>query len=189
MLNTQKTRQAVCVWDPAIDTEATDIVAYVQKRDITKVVYRLGTKPELYSLRPLTHDVCAYVCSAPEGPERQARAFFACVVKVDNLLIFNEEGVKVGDHAVWAPDSVKEKPERLANTFDLFTKEEKAIFSPATVYEIGEVAWRFSFFPRGIAPLFALPPTSVQIWTAAFSLPAAPVESIQETGTSEPTQP
>lgn len=189
MLHTQKNKQAICIWDPAIDPKATNLANYVQRRDLTKVVYRAGTKPEVYHLRPLNHEVCAWVCAAPDGPERQNRAFFACVVQVDGLKIVSEDGVLIKEHESWAPDATRDKPERLLNMFDLFSKEERKIFSPATVYEIGEVAWRYSFFPKEIAPLFALPLTSEQIWLAAASSRPAELEpNTDQPGTSETPQ-
>ncbi|MBK8173190.1 MAG: hypothetical protein IPK60_23045 [Sandaracinaceae bacterium] len=188
MLNTQKNKQAICSFDPAIDPELTDVGAYAVERDLSKVVYRAGAKPEVYSLRPLRHDVCAWVCSADSDVVRWDRAFFACVVQIDSLKMFDVNGV-VTEVPQWIPDSVSNRPDKIAGMFDLFKSDEKALFPPATIYEIGEVAYRNAFFPRGIAPTFVLPRTSVQILEAGFYHRAAQAKSTPTDGTSEPEQP
>lgn len=181
-LHEQKTRQLVCIWDPAIDTEASDLSEYIRTRDAKHLQYVAGTKPEIYHCRAITHDMFSWV-NAPEKPEDKfARAFYASVVKVSNFV-----DAQHNQRDEWAPAAVQNAGAKLDRTVDLFSKDEKAKFDPGTYCEIGEVMYRLAFFPKRIAVSFQLSPMSLQIWQMAAVQRAEQAASTPATGTNEPT--
>ena len=164
MFHTSSDKQAVCIWDPAIDHANTKIAEYANRRDMSKIAFLPGSKPEIYHLRPITHTIGSWIDSAPNEQEKFVRSFFACVIRVTNFV--GHDGMV---HDIWQPDRMRLDGQRSVETVsDLYTPAEKDLFPRATLYEIGSVAWGFSFFPKRIEPFFPLPPTSKEIWTAEF---------------------
>lgn len=173
-------REVVAIWDPAIDFEQTDMGEYIKTRDVSKLKFIAGAKPEVYVVRPITNDIGAFIDAAPNENEKYTRAFHACVVQVKNFT--DEQGRQFES---WQPDKVKNAGKSIETIADLFTKEERALFPRATAYEIGAVAWAHSFFPKKIAPTFQLLPTSLEILKAIPPSPAAQATNTAETGPSE----
>lgn len=186
MFNSSSLRQAVCVWDPAIDVEASQLAEYIRSRDLKHLAFKGGAKAEIYHLRPITNEIGIWIDSATSDQERYARAFYACVVKVDNLVTQDSAAGVVHDE--WRPTRATDSDHKISKASDLFTAQDKEIFPRATIYEIGSVAWGFSFFPQRTGASFALLPTSHATWIAALSRSAAPAESTVADGNvaSEP---
>lgn len=175
--------EVVALFDPAIDIDSSDIGEYASKRDASKLVFKSGSKPEIYLVRPVTNDVGAWIDSAPNENEKYMRAFYACVVRVKNLV--DKAGRRFDE---WQPDRTRIAGSAIDNIPDLFTKAEKEQFQRATLYEIGAVAWALSFFPKSIEPTFPVLPTSLQILTAverAYRSTVAQAENMAATGPSE----
>lgn len=183
LLNELKIRQLVCIWDPAIDAEASDLVEYLKTRDTKHLVYLAGAKPEVYHLRPITSEMFTWV-NAPEKPEEKfARAFYASVVKITGY--YNEENDNQQQDE-WSPSAVQNAGGALERVIDLFTgKGEKNKFAPGTLCEIGEPAYRQAFFPKRIAVSYQLSPMSLQIWQTLAVQRAEQALSLEKAGKSE----
>lgn len=175
-----KPREAVCLWDPAIANSIEEILEYSRTRAFDKLKWRDGTKPEVYSLRPMNSSIEIFVNSAANDVEKFARAFFACVVDVSNFV--DSEGIA---REKWRPESVMLHIERVGKMTDLFSAAEKELFPFGTILEIGQCAWAFSFFPKQIGLSLPLLPTSLQIWTAVSARSAEPAESTAEISASD----
>lgn len=165
MLNEQKPKQTVCVWDPAIDEDAMGgaaaMSAWAQSRDFSKLVFRHGEKPVVFYLRTLPATLAhAYLGSAVGDGEKLMRAFRACVVRVDNVKTDNLSA------DVWEPARVDDERPRLSRIAEILTDAEVNEFDLTTIYEIGGVAHGLCFFPRTIEPRFVLPDLSAQTWDA-----------------------
>lgn len=175
-----KPREAVCLWDPAIANAFEEVVEYARTRDLTKLKWRDGTKPEVYSLRPMNNAISVFVNSAASDVEKYSRAFFACVVEVSNFV--DADGVA---RERWRPESVMLHLERIGKVNDLFAAAEKELFPFGTIMEIGQCAWAFSFFPKQIGLSLPLLPTSLQIWTAVSARSAEQAENTAGTSASD----
>lgn len=175
-------REVICVWDPAIDFEQTDLSEYIRTRDVTKLKLVPGAKAEVYVVRPVSNEIGSWIDAAPTELEKYARAFHACVVRVKNFV--DESG---NQYDAWQPDRVKNSGKAIDSVTDLYTKAERALFPRATTYEIGAVAWAISFFPKKIAPTFPLLHTSLEILRAIPPRLAEQVSNTAETGQTEST--
>lgn len=181
-LSEQQTTKVVCIWDPAIDAETSDYAEYIRTRELKHLQFRAGTAPEIYHLRPITPAMFAWV-NAPELEyDKHARAFYAAVFEVSGFV--NAEMLQQDK---WAPALVQNAGTKLDTHVDLFKKDERELFSPATVNEIGEVAYRRAFFPKRMPVSYRLSPLSLQTWQMVASLPSAePAANSQTAGPSEP---
>ena len=188
MIDDSKLKPFVCSWDPALDRDAFDHAKHFGDglregdRDYAALRFLPGLQPAVYWLRELdTRIVNRVVLTAPTTEERRERAFRASVVRVENIEIDGQVVRRFETRRVTDGDRNGLK---LSEAFELFSEDEGNLFDPATQQEIGEVARRRAFLPRGIAPRYSLPRTSLETLAVTASLRAERAESTPAAGTS-----
>lgn len=126
----------ILISDPAIDTEATDYVAFLRERDVASLAFRDGEEPTVYHCRPLTLQERRDVRNKASDADRHEAAFVRGLVRVERLHMAN------GSRGEWRRESDKSGKEKLVSDRDLET-----LFSELVVQEVGSVIWHRSSLP------------------------------------------
>ncbi len=171
MLTSQPLR-TVRTYDPAIDTVAVTwdvLIKFAHERDMTLLTYLPGATPVTFVIRRISASLWEWVEQAIGDRERQTRAFRAAVVAVENL------AVDGGSRINWV-SSVQTNTQTAHHV--AMSEVDLEQFAPADRYEIGEVAYLQSFFPKDIAPRYRLPPSSAlvsDLMRVSLSVVSSPV--------------
>ena len=151
-MKTAESIHVISVIDPAFDSERAGperLFEYLQKRDfdIVKGFSRPGQMMTVYHLRRIPRNLFLHhVMSGATEHLRFVEAFRCSVVHVDNL--YTDDGARVS----WEPTGQ-------LGDLTVVSVAEMERFDPATILEVGSVAWYDSFLPRRIERRFAVPPT------------------------------
>lgn len=145
---------AVCSFDDSIDVEQSDVLRYVESRDMQFVKPRLGVALTVYHVARIDTSQAIKIQRHGIGEDERAALAFACaVIRVDNLLTRDGERLQQ-----WAPKWV-EQP--LGGSKLRQMKEaELNLFSYYAVQEIGSFALQRGFLAPGMPLCFVAPLSS-----------------------------
>lgn len=159
--STLKPMRVVCCWDPAIDLAHPDTRwhEYIDHRDIDLLKLRTDPKPQVFVLRALSSRLAIQrLLTITNAQEARMAAFRACVIRIENPRI---EG---WDSPKFVPQAVSQAGDNdLSSTFELLNQEELELFEPATILEIGEVAYGRAMLPKETKGGYVLPPGSQRL--------------------------
>lgn len=152
MLESTRPFDVVCIYDPAIDSELSEVLEYGRERDISKLKFRDGMKPVKFTVERMNRRVMLrYICAAETDNERYLRAFACGVSRVTGL----------PDAPDWRAENFVEG---VAGRFRLITDEELERFEVADILEIGAVAYWRSFLRQGSAVTYPLLQSSARVY-------------------------
>jgi hypothetical protein len=190
MLKTAEPFEVIGFADPAIDLDHpdTNLGRFIRTRDADRYLrFIAGTQPMRFTCRPLTRaHVILEMLSVPDENARRRKAFAWSVVGVKNARL--EDG---RDVANWRPAAMQETPTHHVRRLGaVMSEDELEDFDVRTILEIGEVVLTRAFFStRGDAPLYLLPPTSLDLLNRTPRLLAAAVSGMaQREPSSEPPE-
>lgn len=139
-----ETFDVVCIADPAIDhgDPDTNVIKYVETRDMKHLAFDKVEKPKVYKCRPLTRKhLVNWVRKAEHPDETYQRAFECGVLSVSG-----------GDiKGNWKPRG-SDKP-----TFTAMSQEELDEFDFCDIVEVGQVIYERSILPKHLPPRYGQP--------------------------------
>jgi hypothetical protein len=160
-----KAYPVVCVYDPAINREHSDLKAYAGDidakglvlsrgdRDISKLVFNEGMKPTIYYIKCLPTDVAINIRSLSHASGWMS-FFDLGVVRVENLL-----GTNGVEYPIFEP--IKSYTTAKGSTSCI--GDDIGIFPASDVMEIADVVEQRSFLHPKSEPKFQLLPTSKRL--------------------------
>jgi hypothetical protein len=153
---------AVYTLDAAIDQVRSNVEKYAETRDVSHLAFLPGSRPTVYSLRPIgTQMMTQWVDATPSVPEKWKRAFQVAVERIENLP--HETGTMVDP--VTLPGFAMRNPAG----GELFVWNEEATdmikrrVDGAAIYEIGCMAYEAALLGKTLARgavSWSLPPHS-----------------------------
>lgn len=166
----RKTIEVVRLYDQAIDwramkaaPEPCDEVRYAVDRDVSRLLYRPGTRPIVFRAKRLTRAaMLGLVARATTDDERRVRAFQAGVVEIE-----------FADGNVWRPEGAARAGYLAMDDGDLDALEERGI-AWADLIEVGAIILTRSELPFGCAASYQAPRSSVAAWAALSRRSAEP---------------
>lgn len=175
-LNSTRPFPVISAADSAIDTEAmtdSEMLAYLQQRDISAIKLRAGQRAAVFHLREVSHEDQANILeTCTTQTAREIRAFRAAVVEVTDCRFSERERGR------WEPAD-----KRLGLTAD-----EAKLFTMATILEVGAVAWARSFLGPANVRQFA-PPQWLLAHLAALPYRSAEPSSVATSSAPASTTP
>jgi len=188
MLDCAKPFPVHLFWDRAIDMGKTDLSLYLEEKDPDHLVWRPGEMGMAFWCRPIdTLTAERYLSTSPFESIQRGLAFRASVIRVEHCDGRLEDGAS--RPAGFVPERVAQAGADNLESLDspwLMTDTELKLFDFATRQEVGEVALRRAFLPRGIVGGYRLPPSSQRLLEAMRALYAVQALSALETQTNSP---
>mgnify|MGYP003328861157 CR=1 FL=1 len=160
--------ETVTIWDKAIDVAKSDLAAFIDSRDMSKLKFRDNQHPTTYVLRDIPNALAVrHLFSDNAVDMRRMLAFQMSVIAIKNVTL--RDGRTLHE---WRPRAVAESDTGVSPSaaFLVSTEEVNELFHLANVLDVGEVAHARSFLPPEIGAGFLLPPTSRQIVAASQQL-------------------
>lgn len=152
MLYTKEAMPVVCIFDPAIDQDNSDINKYGVTREFSLLKFKETEKPQIYHVRRIPQSKVLNFMHHSVDVQRRL-AFMSGVVRVENL--HTDDGQVIDWFPAWTHDHTK--PEIMTND-----EVDQMHFPIDEIDEIGGVARNRAFLRRGRPVLYDPPDTSVQ---------------------------
>ncbi len=174
--------KTVSAKDPAIDwarMTKKQMHDFSVSREWKHLAFKPGTKPVVYHLREIPQRLfLSIVERVDDVSDKQIRSFQCSLRMVENMPVA-ADGVNLG--ASWTPAMVP--------SGDFITDESLERFKNYILLEIGDVAYRGSFFGQWTGITYALPPLLAAHLNGLAYLPAAVNQNSAETSSGVASAP